>query len=904
MHNYNESWRRHIDKHTIDLRNAQSSKTAQPVDDERIIDLSSQQTQERVMRNFAAMTPEELASTEVEDQGNLSEYNEALRRSLHEQQQTTHTSSTVHTANFDSYPDIQTEQDVDEDTDAENDVGVDRHSLLRELNAELASIEYAPDVPNLKPLPQSKSPFLFIPFSQDQPAEEDEPEEDEPEEYDDSEPAKEDEFVAQETPIAQDTATMPQKNESVLRDPEKLHHNLSTLAYGPPIDGGEIASALHIKARKSFLKKITAALAIIIVAVVLVGVGFLGGKFINVKAYAGENAQQGYEYMESGKEALLVLDASTAHANFQKAYESFQDIEDTLGFFSKTALSLADIVPFENNIPSSVRLLDAGKLYAQAGIEASLALSQAQHLQNAEVSLNASVRSNNVQTIVQHFDAAQQNFLKANTLIASVHPDNIPAEFQEQFQTLQSQAFSIEQVLDQVDVFLPAVLDVLGYNQEKRYLFMFQNHSELRATGGFLGTYGTVVVRNGQLEDLFVNGIYDPDGQLRERIVPPKPLQHITPNWGTRDANWFFDFPSSAQKTARFFEMSGQGNVDGVIAMNPRIVQQLLRVVGDVEMSEYGVTITADNFLEVVQQEVEVDYNRQLNKPKQILADMAPILIERVMEQDDKIEIGNIFFEGLLQKHIMLYSTNPESQALLEQQGWSGAVQHKQSTPNTIHDYLAVVVSNIGGGKTDIYTDSFLDSTTTVKHNGSIERTIWFSREHKGGDTPYSWYNSVNDGYIRFYVPLGAEIIEAGGFSEEPEYIDTDYVGEGYIIDSDLGRLEAQQTKHAESNTDIYTESNKTVFGNWMSVRPGTKQLAYITYRLPISLSEKVRHYNLTLQKQSGLEVEYSGILNIDPDNVIVGDCSLNHESIPVSKFTFTQTQDSIFACDIVQRQL
>ena len=674
------------------------------------------------------------------------------------------------------------------------------------------------------------------------------------------------------------------------------------MAYGPPIEDGAITKALRLKAKKIFLKKIFVVAFAVIVGAVLLGVGFLGGRFVNASTYAGEYAQQGYQYMESGKDALLALNASTAHANFQQAYQSFKEIEDSVGVFSRSALSLADFIPFDESISSSAHLLEAGKLYAQAGMDASLALSRAQELQDQATPLNSSIRYGHLQAITQHINAAQAYFTQANSIVATIHPDNLPAEFQDQFRAVQSQSASIESTLKQMHTFLPVVLDVLGYNYEKRYLFMFQNHSELRATGGFVGTYGTVIVRNGQLEDLFINGIYDPDGQLSVKVIPPKPLQYVTPNWGTRDANWFFDFPSSAKKTIQFFELAGQGSVDGVIAITPRIAQQLLELVGEIEMPEYELTISAKNFLEVVQQEVEVDYDKQRNKPKQILADLAPLLIERVMNQENKVEIGRIFFDGLLSKHIMLYSTSKESQALFEEQGWSGSVEQKQSNRNTINDYLAVVISNIGGGKTDIYTDSMLDSTTTIQSDGSIERTVWFSRQHNGGNTDYSWYNKANYGYVRFYVPLGSQLIEASGFSEEPEYIFTDYIAQEYNTDPDVVHSESTLIKHPASNTDIFEESGKTVFGNWMLVLPGSKQVSYITYRLPNPVSSSVKKYNLTLQKQSGVEMAYSGILTSEPRDIILGECSFNGERLPIPKFSFTQTQDSRLACDITHR--
>lgn len=885
MHNYSESWRKHIDKHTIDLRNA---KKPQPAASHNDIDVSTQQTQDQVMRHFATMTPEEIEQTQVDiTEKDIQEYSEALRRSLYEHKQQANASHTVHTANFST--DIEHTQNK-----AHNDI--DRHSLLQELNTELASVEYnppppPPPAPQLQPAPPPPQPIQqFHP----QPA----PQQPPPPPL---QPAP------QPNPfLAQQSSEL--KNKALLADlppvrSKKIDTKLSSFSYSPTVDGGEIVHALTTKAKKSVLKKTFIVVILLVLGAVLLGAGFLGGKFVNASEYAGEYAREGYQYMESGKDALLALDPATAHNNFQRAYQSFNNIEDSFGFFSRNALSLADLIPFQNTISSSARLLEAGKLYAQTGIDVSFALSQAQDLQDQEAILNSSERHGYTQSILQHFKSAQQKFVEANSIVATVHSDNIPAEFQQQFQTLQSQSSSIESTLNQIQKFLPATLDALGYTYEKRYLFMFQNHSELRATGGFVGTYGTVIVRNGQLEDLFINGIYDPDGQLEARVIPPKPLQYVTPNWGTRDANWFFDFPTSAQKTIRFFEMSGQGSVDGVIAITPHIVQELLRVVGDVEMPEYGIVVTADNFLEVVQQEVEVDYNKQLNKPKQILADLAPILIERVMEREDRIEIGKIFFDGLLNKNVMLYSTSPESQALFEEQGWGGAVDRKQLVVhNTINDYLAVAISNIGGGKTDVYTDSIIDSTTTIQNDGSIERTLWFSREHKGGNTPYSWYNKSNYGYVRFYVPLGSELIEASGFSEEPDYIFTDYIEQGYITDADLVRSESTLRKHNASNTDIFEESGKTVFGNWMLIRPGTKQLAYITYRIPATVSSDIKRYKFTMQKQSGVDIQHSDILKVEPNDVVLGDCALNGEHTPISKFTFIQTQDSVFACDITHR--
>ena len=350
MHNYNESWRKHIDKHTIDLRNA---KKPQPARNNNVIDVPSKQTEERVMRYLANMTPEEIDASKVEvtNQSDLQEYSEALHRSVYDHKQTASTSSDVRLAQAQPSVDIQA---------SNAHAHIDRHSLLHELNAELANMEFSvSDIPQPTPLPKqnpatAKRPPVF-----------------------NSDVLRQENYPAP-TPVE---VASQFRNRALLADipsqnSKTLDTKLSSFAYKPSIDSGEMVKALATKTKKSFIKKIFIVLFIVIVAISLVGAGFIGGKLVNAQQYAKQYAREGYQYMESGKDALLVLDASTAHNNFQQAYQAFNNIENSFGFFSRNAIDLADLIPFQNNISSSAKLLESGKLYAQAGIQASLALSK------------------------------------------------------------------------------------------------------------------------------------------------------------------------------------------------------------------------------------------------------------------------------------------------------------------------------------------------------------------------------------------------------------------------------------------------------------------------------------------------------------------------------------------------
>ena len=44
----------------------------------------------------------------------------------------------------------------------------------------------------------------------------------------------------------------------------------------------------------------------------------------------------------------------------------------------------------------------------------------------------------------------------------------------------------------------------LGESYDRKYLVLFQNDTELRPTGGFIGTYGIVTVRDAKIKKIFI----------------------------------------------------------------------------------------------------------------------------------------------------------------------------------------------------------------------------------------------------------------------------------------------------------------------------------------------------------------------------------------------------------------
>jgi len=325
------------------------------------------------------------------------------------------------------------------------------------------------------------------------------------------------------------------------------------------------------------------------------------------------------------------------------------------------------------------------------------------------------------------------------------------------------------------------------------------------------------------------------------------------------DSNWFADFPTSARKTALLYEKTGGPTVDGVIAITPETIKKLLEVTGPIAMPDYGVTISAENFVAETQNQVENLYDKQENKPKKILSDLAPLVITKLFHDDSltpeaKAErlLGSVekIESSLKEKHILIYHRDENVESMLQKRGWAGEV-----IQNATGDYLSVVNSNINGYKTDAMIAETIDLATEVGEDGTIVNTVTIKRKHNGGQESYDWYNRVNADYLRVYVPKGSVLLQATGNTAEEYNPPLDY--SAFKTDPDVAAVENTIKLDPDSGTQIFEESGKTVFGNWVYVSPQEEVTVTYKYQLPFKIdfashSGTVDAYSAIIQKQSG----------------------------------------------------
>lgn len=611
--------------------------------------------------------------------------------------------------------------------------------------------------------------------------------------------------------------------------------------------------------------------------------------------------------------AFSLLGSSTFAAMDANLPKAQQDLMDTLATFSDVQntidnnygglLSIARVIPFlGDEIESRENILSAGQQLALGNTYLLKGISDAQNLEGKA--------SDRFDILGEHIRFALPYYTQALTLLNAVDPDVLPDEYQTKFvQFVTAFDHFVDDVQDISDL-MNTLSNVFGDNAFKRYLVLFQNNHEIRPTGGFIGSYAVVDMQKGEIKNIDIpgEGSYALQGSLQAYLVPPLPLQLANGRWEFQDSNWFPDFKTSARKTAWFFENASGASVDGVIAINASVLERFLSVVGPVYSSEVTTTLDQNNALSTLQQEVELEYDKEENKPKAIIGALAHQFMGTVKQLDkaDIVKLVLELYDSLEQREIQAYFNDAVTQRAIESFGWGGTIVQTKSN----EDYLMAVSTNILGGKTDAKINQKITHHAQIMPDGEVIDTVTITKDHTGvADENFYGYDNID--YIRFYVPEGATLISAKGFTSPPEELF--HVPEKfYEVDDELASVETEIGYHIQSGTRMTKEFGKTVFGNWMITKPGQRSQVSITYRLPFSMNvarvqgenaqKSVRvQYKLYVQKQSGSYAHMEHTLAY-PDRWNVIWTSAGKHTLLENSMKFDQSLDQdIFEASILE---
>jgi len=652
----------------------------------------------------------------------------------------------------------------------------------------------------------------------------------------------------------------------------------------------------HLPPFRAILRFAVLLLAIVLPFKAFMAISFLGDLKLRVMGISAAAISD----IKSASHSAVNKDFTEASKDFSAAGKNFLSAQKEISNLKVVLDILGALVPNDDiRLAKNAGLvLEAGRLSALIGSDLSRAFAI---FQEEEVNLEKILNSLSAES-----GALTQNILLLDQTIQSVDARALPDEYRENFLSARKNIALAGANVKEFFEIIKAVRVFLGFEQDKRYLFVFQNNAEMRASGGFIGSFAVVDFRNGEIIKTYIpgGGSYDTEGGFNETIASPVPLSLVNARWHFWDANWWPDWPKSAGQLESFYEKSGGSTVDGVISFTPNVVEGLLRIIGPIDLREkYGFVISADNFWQTVQTlseqkpEDHPDYAKYARlraelfndplsvstassslsgatstealaagsapfaeadgrEPKKIIGDMFEVIcseLKNKLNKESFFALSQLVLDSLNEKHILLYFNEPELEAMADGYAWTGRMK------NTSWDYLMAVNTNIAGAKTDRVIAEEISHRAEVSADGTIIDTLEIRRRHNGrkGDA-FTGVRNVD--WLRIYVPQGSRLLSASGFSRPDEKF-FDQAPEGWSQDEYVAATEGRAFTDPNSGVKIYDEAGKTVFANWCMVDPGEVAVIRFKYVLPFRVALP--------ENDEGLKERFLGFVNPEQKQLI-----------------------------------
>jgi hypothetical protein len=418
--------------------------------------------------------------------------------------------------------------------------------------------------------------------------------------------------------------------------------------------------------------------------------------------------------------------------------------------------------------------------------------------------------------------AAVEEYRRGRAALAAVDRARVEPALRPTIEALDRQLPRMDTLIEAGAALAPALPALLGDDREATYLLLMQDPGELRPTGGFIGNYGLLGVRDASLASYSFQDVYLVDLPYLAANRPlPHPFDPHFPQataWGLRDSNAWPDFPTSARAAIELAAAEGVApRVDGVVAITPEAVARLLAIVGPVTVPEFDVVVDARNVEAQIRfhqyegapapdprqyQGRAVPYNASRKRFTALLAQEVAARL-RTLPAD---RLPTLLREGramLARKSAQVYLADPGAQAGLAALGVDGALRPGEG------DFVWPVETNLGANKADLYVARDLTYAAQLAADGSAAATLRLGYEFRPTG---KLYNDFGYDYFRAYVaayrPGGARLVApAEGVEERRE---GGAVAHGQLVEvrpNTAGRIELRSEQPAVAR--------RRADGNW-----------------------------------------------------------------------------------------
>ncbi|MDP3799985.1 MAG: DUF4012 domain-containing protein [bacterium] len=322
---------------------------------------------------------------------------------------------------------------------------------------------------------------------------------------------------------------------------------------------------------------------------------------------------------------------------------------------------------------------------------------------------------------------------------------------------------------------------------DKNYLIVVLNSDRSWPGGGEPKNYVVVSTSKEGLETVSSGKFSELDAAFDLKVVPPDPIKVASTSWLPSQSFWFMDFKESAKTITNFFENTSGKRIDGVVAVNENFLKNL----------SFKESLTLDT--------------------------SSPSWFYGFYEAFGRkpagrwVSLANILNSGLSSHDVQFYFKDTSLEKFVEGSGWSTKVASENSK-----DVLGVSWASIKGGSLNL---ELAEYRTQIFQDGSIVVKLNLMVRQNTGD------ESLN--YLKVYLPKGAQVLKAEGFSAKEKIPEFSYAVKGFSSDKRISNF----TGSKAGDIDTFDESGNGVIGGWINLKRNERNTINLEYISAIKIS-------------------------------------------------------------------
>lgn len=435
-----------------------------------------------------------------------------------------------------------------------------------------------------------------------------------------------------------------------------------------------------------------------------------------------ENARQ---QMVEGQQLLLAGQPSEASSSFGEARVGFSSARSSA---SSPVLRAVGLLPFLGRTSDALRnLAEIGISTADAGRSVSDGLAALPGGMSSLAPRKGRIPISAIQGLSPAVSQATASLEEAKILADGLPDSWVPGIV----------ASAVSTTRERIDQALPLARSTSGLLENlpafagsqgtRRYFVAGMNPAELRGTGGFIGVWSLLTIRDGKLTlERFhdIGDLKDLKSGASSELDPEMAYIYgdgIASSW--KATNQTPDAPTAAGSIEDLWGRSHGTRLDGVIFMDPQALASMLAASGPVQSPELGTALTADNIVSFVTNDVYFLFEDDAQARKEALGIAAEAAWKKFLTSAPAKEAVDAVIQATSEGHIVIHSTDSSVQQAFLAAGIAGEWQETQG------DFFGTIINNAAGNKVDFYTsrnmalDVSLDADRSAVTRAQISMT-------------------------------------------------------------------------------------------------------------------------------------------------------------------------------------